>query len=398
MRPGPGRLAVAVLALAVGLALVNELRPVAAVEATQRFPPALPGAPGPTPPWPPGAQAAIGAEGAGVIAATPDARPEPIASVAKVMTALVTLQARPLRPGESGPVITVSAADQSEYERDQAQGQSVVPVQVGEQLTEYQALQALLIPSGNNIADLLARWALGSVQACVRRMNAEARSLGLRRTTFADVSGFSPRTRSVPADLVRLGEVAMRNPVIADVVAQGQADLPLAGTVVNVNYLLFQDGIIGIKTGNIPEVGAVYLVAARGLLADGRSRLLFGAVQGLPTIEAALQAGRELIDAMKSLLVVRHLVSAGQPVGDYRAPWGEVVGVAAVEDLDVLTWPGSPVRARLAARPLEPPVSPRTEVGDLEVTVGAQTYDLPVAVTGQLYGPGRLARLTRLTW
>ena len=398
MRLSPGRLAAAALVLSIVLALANELRPVGAVRATQSFPFVQSGGSGPALPWPEAAQAAIGARGAGVIAATPHPHPEPIASVAKVMTALVTLRARPLPPHQSGPTITVSAADQSEYERDLAQGQSVVPVQAGEELTEYQALQALLIPSGNNIASLLARWALGSVQACVARMNAEARALGLHQTTFADVSGVSPRTRSVPADLVRLGEAAMQNPVIADVVAQGQATLPVAGTVVNVNYALFQDGIVGVKTGNIPEVGAVYLVAANGELANGRSRLLFGAVQGLPTIEAALQAGRALVDAMKASLVVRHLVSAGQPVGSYRTPWGESAGVAAVEDLDVLAWPGSPVRARLAAWPLRPPVSPRTTVGSLEVTVGLQTYDLPVAVTGQLYGPGRLARLTRVTW
>ncbi len=395
---GPRRIALLILGvLLVVAALVNEFRPVGAVVAVQRFPSYLGGS-GPAIPWPQGAQAAIGADGAGVIAATPSARPEPIASVAKVMTALVTLDAHPLRVGQSGPTITVDQADVETYQRDQAQGQSVVQVQAGEQLSEYQALQGLLIPSGNNIATLLARWVAGSQAAFVARMNRKARELGLVHTTFADASGFSARTRSVPADLVRLGEAAMNNPVIADVVSQGEAVLPLAGKVINVNYALYQDGIIGIKTGNIPQVGAVYLFGADARLSNGQERVVYGAVQGLPTIEDAFSAAETLIQAMSASLVVRHLASAGEPVGSYSTPWGESSGIVAVEDLNVLTWPGSPIRASLEARAVNPPVSPRTVVGDLRVTVGEQAYDLPVATTQQLYAPGRLARLTRLTW
>jgi D-alanyl-D-alanine carboxypeptidase (penicillin-binding protein 5/6) len=88
-------------------------------------------------------------------------------------------------------VITVAAAEAAAYARDQRQGQSVVRVAAREKLTERQALEAMLIPSGN-IAALLARWDAGSEAAFAAKMNTRARQFGLRGTRYADASG---RTR-----------------------------------------------------------------------------------------------------------------------------------------------------------------------------------------------------------
>jgi D-alanyl-D-alanine carboxypeptidase (penicillin-binding protein 5/6) len=379
-------------------AAFNELRPVGAVGATQSLPqpPSVPGTAQPVP-WPSGAQGAIGA-GDGVIAVSPGARPQPIASVAKVMMALAVLEAKPLQKGQDGPAVPVTADDVNEYQADKAATQSVVAVAAGEQLSELQALQALLIPSGNNIASLLARWAYGSVDAAVQHLNEKAAGLGLTHTRFADVSGFSPQTVSEPADLVRLGEIAMQDPVLSGIVGTGQVTLPVAGTSPNVNYALGQDGIIGVKTGNIPEGGAIYLFAASGALAGGRQVTLVGAVQGLSTLDLAFSAARTLLRAARASLVVEHVVSRNQTVGRYTLPWGGGTDIVATEDLDLLAWPGTVVRVQLRTAAVEPPVSPQTQVGRLHVTAGDGFYDVPVATTDQLYGPGRLARLTRITW
>jgi hypothetical protein len=56
------------------------------------------------------------------------------------------------------------------------------------------------------------------------------------------------------------------------------------------------------------------------------------------------------------------------------------------------------VRTALRAKSVVPPTSPRTPVGSLRVTAGDAAFDLPVANVDQLYPPGRLARLTRVTW
>ena len=97
--------------------------------------------------------------GNGRPAASPDEQPVPIASLAKVMTAYLTLKRYPLSGAQDGFTITVTAAQAQAEAQDAAQGQSVVAVQAGEQLTERQLLEALLIPSGNNIAQISPpRW------------------------------------------------------------------------------------------------------------------------------------------------------------------------------------------------------------------------------------------------
>ena len=388
-----------VLLLVVVALVVNEFRPVGAVDARQTIGSSN-GAQGAsaTVPWPSTGQAALGGEDNGAFASSPGATPRPIASVAKVMTALVVLDEKPLKDGQQGPAIAVTAEDATEYQQEYNNGESVLPVQAGEQLSEYQALQGLLIPSGNNIAALLARWASGSVDAHVQKMNARAKALGLTRTTFADVSGLSEKTVSVPSDLVRLGQEALKSPVLAGIVEQEQAVLPVAGVQPNVNYALGQDGIFGIKTGNITAGGAIYLFAGNVQLSSGTKLYLVGAVQGLPTLDGAFTAAKTLLTAAHTALQTLHVVSKNQTVGRYDLPWGGGSDVVATQDLDVLVWGGTVVRTSLHADAVSPPVSPRTSVGSLRVTAGDAVFDLPVANADQLDPPGRLARLTRVTW
>jgi len=387
--------------LVVVALVVNEFRPVAAVDARQTIGSSTgAGAQGTSAavPWPSTGQAALGGEDNGAFASSPGAQPRPIASVAKVMTALVVLDEKPLQEGQQGPVIAVTAEDATEYKQEHDNGESVLPVQAGEQLSEYQALQGLLIPSGNNIAALLARWASGSVDAHVQKMNARAKALGLTRTTFTDVSGLSEKTVSVPSDLVRLGQEALKSPVLAGIVQQEQAVLPVAGVQPNVNYALGQDGIFGIKTGNITAGGAIYLFAGNVQLSSGTKLYLVGAVQGLPTLDGAFTAAKTLLTAAHTALQMLHVVSKNQTVGRYDLPWGGGSDVVATQDLDVLVWGGTVVRTSLRADAVSPPVSPRTSVGSLRVTAGDAVFDLPVANADQLDPPGRFARLTRVTW
>src|SRR5438105_10035053 len=385
----PSRIALGLIALLVVLLVVNELRPVGAVAATQSLAGSSTRGSPVDLPWPAQAQGAVGAEGAGVLASTPNARPLPIASVAKVMAALVTLEARPLKVGEQGPTITITADDVATYQQDQSTGQSVMAVQAGEQLSEYQALEGLLIPSGNNVATLLGKWSFGSPQALARRMDARARELGMKKTHFTDPSGLDAKTVSVPADLVLLGETAMKDPVFAEIVGKGEDVLPVAGAVINVNYHLGRNGIIGIKTGSTTEAGAVYLYASTQKLGDGRSVPIFGAVQALSTLDLAFQAADALDQAVSRNLQVEHVVSRQQTVGRIDAPWGSSSEVVASLDLEVLTLPGTVVRSDLRAQVPPQPVSPGTVVGALHITAGASSYDVPVATTTQIYGPGR---------
>ncbi|HEY6148885.1 MAG TPA: hypothetical protein VIW19_00065, partial [Gaiellaceae bacterium] len=153
--------------------------------------------------WPAYGQAAFVQAGHARIQASPNQHAAAIASLAKVMTAYLVLRNHPLEPGEDGPAMTLSEADVADTDRRRGREESVVSIVAGEQLTERQALQALLLPSANNIAAVLARWDAGSADIFVARMNATARSLGMSHTRYTDPSGYDNATVSTAADQVR---------------------------------------------------------------------------------------------------------------------------------------------------------------------------------------------------
>lgn len=204
------------------------------------------------------------------------------------MTAYVVLRDHPLRLGEDGPTITLTADDAVDTERRRAQEESVVPVAAGEQLTELQALEALLLPSANNVAAVLARWDAGSQEQFVARMNATARALGMTRTRYTDPSGYDDATVSTAADQVRIVERAMGVPVFASIVATPSARLPVAGIVRNTDTLLGRHGFVGVKTGSDDAAGGCFAFRAVRW-ADGRWTVITGVVLGQP--------GRDRIDA-----------------------------------------------------------------------------------------------------
>jgi D-alanyl-D-alanine carboxypeptidase (penicillin-binding protein 5/6) len=245
--------------------------------------------------WPADGQAAIQI-GQSKVHAGPNQHAAAIASVAKVMTAYVVLRDHPLRPGEDGPTITFGEADVADTDRRRGQHESVVSIVDGERLTERQALQALLLPSANNIAAVLARWDAGTVDRFVVRMNATARSLGMTHTRYTDPSGYDDATMSTAADQVRIVDRAMRLPVFANIVATPSATLPVAGTVHNTNTLLGYNGFVGVKTGSDDAAGGCFAFRAIRWI-DGRRTTITGVVLGQPGHDQIV-AGLEAADAM----------------------------------------------------------------------------------------------------
>ena len=145
--------------------------------------------------WPAYGQAAVQI-GQSQIQAGPNQHAAPIASVAKVMTAYLVLRDHPLQVGQDGPPITLTDADVADTDRRAGHDESVVSIAASEQLTELQAMQAVLVPSANNIAAVLARWDAGSADRFVAQMNAAARSLGMTHTRYTDPSGYDGSTVS----------------------------------------------------------------------------------------------------------------------------------------------------------------------------------------------------------
>ena len=183
----------------------------------------------------------------------------PIASVTKMMTALVAADA--LRPTDKAR-ITKSVLAYS------GSGVGVLPR--NKRVKVETLLYGLMLPSGNDAARALAFRAAGSIDGFVRRMNERAGAMGLRCTRFAGVEGLSARNVSCPADLAVIARRVLDTPRLARIVRSREAVLPFpikGGRVhlYNNNPLLRRGfpGAIGVKTGYTNEAGRCFVAAAR---------------------------------------------------------------------------------------------------------------------------------------
>ena len=260
-------------------------------------------------PWPSVGSASLAVDGDSADGAPAEDLPVPIASVAKVMTAYVVLHDHPLRTGDGGPYLTVSKAEAAAYPGQLAAGESLVRVDPEEQIDERQALEALLLPSADNMAWILARWDAGDQAGFLTKMNRTARRLGMQDTTYTDASGLAAATVSSAHDQVLLGIAALKVPALAAIVAEPTATVPVAGVVHNYNTLLGQDGVVGLKTGSTSVAGGCLLFAARTRVGS-RWVTIVGVVLGQPgkgraMITAALTASQRLVVAASAEVSAR---------------------------------------------------------------------------------------------
>jgi serine-type D-Ala-D-Ala carboxypeptidase (penicillin-binding protein 5/6) len=188
----------------------------------------------------------------------------PIASITKVMTALVVIEA-----GSLNRTIKVTrAAEQYGLAYDPGEA----GLHPGDVLTTRQILEAMLLPSGSDAAYLLATTYGPGWPAFVRKMNREAGKLGMTRTHFANFDGLpwpsEHSTYSTAHDLVLLARAAMKQPAFRQIVRQrshwiGATSQHRHYYWTNTNLLLHSyRGAIGIKTGYTAGAGYCLLFAA----------------------------------------------------------------------------------------------------------------------------------------
>ncbi len=342
--------------------------------------------------WPNYGQAAIGADGYGVLDTHGTQTPVPMASITKVVTALAVLKQRPLTPGNQGGTITITPSDVASYNDYVAKGGSVIRVTQGEQLSEYQALQALMLPSANNMADTLVRWAFGSTNAYVKYANTYLGTIGLKSTTVADASGFSDQSVSTASDLTTLGLLSINNPVLRDIVSQKSAELPVAGTVNSTNWMLSSDGIVGIKTGNTDQAGGCYLFASKKNV-SGEDLTLVGAIMGAPDLTTAISDSRPLIDSAANSFTKETAATAGQIVGTYATAWGDTANVLSKKTITLLTWNSRQVVTDINIDQNKVSVKNGENAGTITAVAWDKKSTGPLVVSGNLSPPSWSWRL-----
>jgi D-alanyl-D-alanine carboxypeptidase (penicillin-binding protein 5/6) len=254
--------------------------------------------------WPENiAAAAIGVQSGGIVASKNDTKPRPIASIAKLITALAILEKHPLKDdNDFGPSIPITEADEQLYRNYVAKNGTVTLIKAGVPLPERDALEAMLLPSANNVADTTAIWAFGTLKNYRAYATDMLNRLGLRDTTVGvDASGLDPSTKSTASDLVRLGEIALKNPIIAHIVALPAAHIPYAGDIPNYNAMVTKYGYTGLKPGESIQAGNTLLFSNDETI-NGKKTTVIGAILGSEDYKHSNTGALQMVDSIVKTL------------------------------------------------------------------------------------------------
>jgi D-alanyl-D-alanine endopeptidase (penicillin-binding protein 7) len=184
----------------------------------------------------------------------------PIASLTKLMTTLLVLEAK--QPMNEVITITSDDVDTERHSRSR--------LRPGTTLTREEALHLALMSSENRAAHALARYYPGGLPRMVEAMNAKAKQLGMKDTTYVDPTGLSNRNQSTARDLALLVRQASQNPVIRDFSTTPAHLASLGGRTlqyVNSNGLVRNQrsgwDVVMQKTGYIVEAGRCLTMVVR---------------------------------------------------------------------------------------------------------------------------------------
>lgn len=353
--------------------------------------------------WPGQGQSAVMVDGVGSLGSEGARKPAPIASVAKVMTAYVILQEHSLKGDEEGETITV---DQKAEDESKRPDESTAPLTKGQQLTQRQMLQLLMIPSGNNAARLLARWDAGSEDKFIDKMNDAAKDLGMSDSTYTDPSGLEKTTVSTADDQLKLAQAVMKNDVFRKIVDMPEVEIKgIDGKIYNNNNLLLQPGVSGIKTGSSTPAGGNLLWSANTVV-DGKMLWIYGAVMGqqagtgrvYDSLELSLQNSLKLIKGAQEAPTSATVVKKGDVVGYVDNGFGAQTPVIATKNLKAVGWPGLEVELKVTdnGKGIAHAAKAGSEVGMVTVGTGTGKVTAPVVLQGDLTEPAFGDKLTRI--
>ena len=305
----------------------------------------------------------------------------PTASMAKMILGLAVMQVRPLELGESGENIVIDDKYYQLYKDYYANGGSVSAVEVGEEISEYDALMSIFLVSSNNMADALAMWAFGSLENYQIYATDMLNKWGIHNTTIGiDASGFDASTTSTASDMAKIGTLVMRQPVLREIVGTTTYTVPVEGEMENTNKLLGLSNISGVKTGYIGEESGYCLTSA---YMEGDSVVVV-ALMGALTREESFAHNIGIVNVVQDRLTPTKLVSAGEAVGYYDSWWTGKITITADEDIYGLSWAGvEPVTT----------LDMNGQTGTLALTIGGQTYSGKVSAASYVESPSLMDKL-----
>ncbi len=342
--------------------------------------------------WPVDGGAAVAAVGAddSILSSSDDVHP--LASITKLASVLMVLERQPLEVGEEGPSYDFTIEDEYDLWGYISRGESRLEVPVDGSLTQYQLMQGILVGSANNWANRLVNEVFGSTEEFAAAAPKWLEENGLESMTLVEPTGIDWNNTASASDIARLGEIAMENPVIAEIVKQQEVELPGPGTVENTNDLLGEDGIVGIKTGTLLDNSN--LVVAKELTVGDETATVVASILGQPDDESRDQVARSLLDQAGASLEPTLVLPAETTVAEISTAWGESAEVVTPEDVTLMTWDGETPKVSSTSVDGAIGQGAGDAVGTLTVEASLASTETEVVLTDDIEGPDFWWRLT----
>lgn len=345
--------------------------------------------------WPKQGRAGIGTLEGGFKSSYGDEEAHPTASLAKIITALVVLEAKPITE-ESNPIIKMTNEDVTRLQKTISENGSHLKIAEGEELTERQMIEGMMLPSANNIADSLAIWAFGNQENYAATANKWLKEHNLNDTKIGkDASGLDPGTVSTTRDLFELSRLALQNPVLSEIMMEESADFPVAGEVHNTNSLLRDNAnYIGLKTGTSEEADACLLFASRQQIGSSET-VIIGVLTGQEfgtTFNTARALTKSAVDNL-----TEYNVYSGTSLATYRASWGASLRAITAEKMNRAIWKDEDPNLEINLQNIALSTKDRAQVGEVEFNGQSSA----LLLDGAFYSPSllwRLENLPQLDW
>lgn len=341
-----------------------------------------------------GAEEYLGPDAAGIWATSGGDKPRPIASITKLITTLVILDAKPLKNADDpGPTITFSKADHALYDKYYVQNATIAAMPTGSSLSLHDALETMLVASACNYAEAVAGWAFGSQWGFVQATKKWLSEHGLTHTTIVEPTGLDPRNVSSPSDLIALARIAVQNPAVVQIAAMKTLQVPGIDPVTNTNDLLGWNGIDGLKTGTLDGYGSNLLYTSKLDVGLPEPLSIIGVQLGGYSRSAANAEVDTLLTSIREGFHEVVVAEQSQVVGTYTTVWGEKARMVIGQNATLLTWSDTPVTSTIDVTTVTTGHD-GDQIGTVTYTAGTATATVPVLLEGGISAPDSWWRLT----
>lgn len=326
------------------------------------------------------------------------AEPQPIASITKLVTALVGQVVSPLEPGSDGFTHAWTPADRQRQSEIIALDGIAFPVPEGSEYTQRQMLELMLLPSANDFAQAYAYAIFGDNEGFVAAVNGWKVTHGLDSLTIVEPSGMDAGNQASPADLVRIARLALADPTLSEIVRMQSTEIPGIGIVESTNPLLGTDpGVIGLKTGRLFASG-FNLLAAQASETSGRALVKISVSLGRSTASDRVASSREMLALLEGQPQPVEILAEGEEAGSLVTWTGDTVSLVSNEASAAVLVPGESAGRAITLAPLSAPtegIAPAgTVVGEWITTTPTGEQRVSVVTAAAIAEPDLWWRLT----